>query len=366
MSCARQLTEPLPLPGSGEQPIHSAPLQNERVVHFHLGLPADPQPSLVRVVRDMALPSNPGKGRAALEPDTGRYRFVDWKALGIDNARTALLRAAQDIRPTLVFMQVQRSNILDSDHLEELQRRCDPEGVVVWWSGDTANGNGLLAWPFWMPSLMQYLDLVLFANLTVPRAIQRAGFSQAGYLQVGFDREFFFPTPTRQPPEHDLVFFARRYLRKMGLAELGVPTDEDMRHEAMQRFYAVAGLRYLWGRATASVDTGEAYRRSRMALSISATSHYERYSSDRLFRILATGCVPVVKRFLGYEDLGLVHGKNCLLFDTLDEAEALVIEPPDLEPLSAGALALAQQHSWEQRMRELAPLVRFVREKRIR
>lgn len=350
MSCVRRLSEPLPLPSKGA-PVASAALRGERVLHFHLGLPADPQPSLVRVVRDMA-------------PDNGAYRLVDWRAVGITNARNDLLHAAAEIRPTLVFMQVQRMFILEPKHLEELRQHCDKDAVIIWWSGDTANANGLLAWKLWMPPLMEHLDLVLFSNLTIPRDVQSTGFERAGYLQVGFDREFFYP-PKAKEPQYDLVFFARRYLRKMGLDELGVPTDEAMRHEAMRRFYTIAGFRYLWSRATPSVDTGEIYRRSRMALSISVTSHYERMSSDRLFRILATGCVPVVKRFLGYEDLGLVHGENCLLFDTLDEAEALVLEPPDLEPISAGALALAQHHSWEQRMRELAPLVQFVREKRI-
>lgn len=357
---ARRLSEPLPLPAPGEKPLAWEPasplFDQERVLHFHLGLPNDAQPSLVRAVQSLTGTQDPW-----------HYRKVDWLSLGVAAARARLVGAAYEIKPTLVFLQVQKPGILEPHHLVSLRQACADEAVIVWWSGDAANANGLLAWRDWMPPLMEHLDLVLFSNLSVPRDMQAAGFERAGYLQVGFDSEYFFPAPapTRiQPLEYDLVFFARRYPRGLDLDKLGTPTDVTMRHEAMTRFSQVPGLRFLWGHRASSQETGEVYRKSRMALSISMTSHYERCSSDRLFRILATGCVPIVKRFLRCEDLGLEHGKNCLLFDTLDEAEQLVRKPPPLDPISAGALALAQEHTWDQRMRELRPLVHWVRKKR--
>src|SRR5262249_3607901 len=108
----------------------------------------------------------------------------------------------------------------------------------------------------------------------------------------------------------------------------------------------------------------EVYQHSRIGLNISLDNNLECYSSDRIFRILGCGALLLTKRFPGMSVLGLEHGKNCLVFDTVEEAVELVrktVPTRVAEIAAAGAQLAREHHTWAVRMQELQAYVDAVR-----
>jgi hypothetical protein len=137
---------------------------------------------------------------------------------------------------------------------------------------------------------------------------------------------------------------------------------ETLRSERRERF-GLFGSNWADGVSeVAPSESGEAYRTTRLALSVSVCSNLERYSSDRLFRALACGAPVLMKRFADWGSFGLLHERNVLAWDTLAGARALVQRwlgqsEEAREMGRAGAQLAREHHSWGIRMLELYPLI---------
>ena len=96
------------------------PARGERVLHVHLSAPNEPQQSLCDALEHL--------GRR--EPQG--YRRVDWPAYSDHDARdAAILSAAREIEPTLVWMQLQTPRIAREPMLRAVRALKAKEGVMV-------------------------------------------------------------------------------------------------------------------------------------------------------------------------------------------------------------------------------------------
>jgi hypothetical protein len=111
------------------------------------------------------------------------------------------------------------------------------------------------------------------------------------------------------------------------------------------------------------------YRAAKGAFSISRVNDVARYSSDRLFRIMASGGVPLVEVFPDPEGLGLEPGTNSLFWKGTESALVVGQEAmaggPRFEAIRSRATADARMlHTWHVRSQELASIVEAVRGRR--
>lgn len=281
----------------------------------------------------------------------------------------ALVEACRVTRPDLILIQCQWPEVLPTDLLTAVRSVAPTSAKIVLWSGDVAGRNSPTRFG-WYAELGQRVDLVLHTSLThVQRLRSEHGLRNAVYWQIGFDDDRYNPGAQAAYGElYDVAFLFSRYGRDL-IASLPEQTAwcrdsiatlliQERRRNPRLRFHAGGGIR--------PSASAEVYQRSHAGINVSISNQLERYSSDRLLRILGSGTACLTQRFPGIETWGLHHGENCLAFDTPQECLALVREiathdPRTLERVRAigraGAALAYQHHTWDVRLRELRALL---------
>lgn len=333
----------------GERPKRVEP-KAERVLHLHLWTSVEGQQSLCDAL-------------AALGP----YRRLDWTRVDREVLPEQLRAAVREHRPTLLWMQLQTDGVVTGALLDEL-RALSPGLRIVSWCGDVGRN------PAWSHRIAPHVDALFFSSTTQAEQHRAAGFPNAAYLQIGYDTETHYP-PLHGVDRSGTVFFGQRF-DLSGWPYL--PEHEiQLRTETIRALGAAFGLGfaaygsgwegYAWGHPPLfPALSAERYRRARCAVSVSITSRLGRYSSDRLFRALACGPVVLVKRFDDMEALGLADGGNCLVWDSPDDCVELVRFADGLADEErarigwAGAMLARSQHTWLDRMHEMAAYLELI------
>jgi len=345
-------------PARGCYPLAEAPRDGERVLHVALRTATERQPGLARALRAYG---------------EGGYAEVEWRPLDAHPSelkmRLRLLEAARNIKPTVVFMQVQSPSPITVAILREMRGLCEPDCVVINWDADLHHEPESDARK-WFVELGREVD----ASLTVETAFQARyaalGVKRPGFLEIGVDGDLYRPVaPTADLSKtREVVFLAGCYAmharRQVFVEKLAKTLD--------------LGMLGLFGRGwvgrsarpmLAQEDEAAVYAAAGAALSMSIRNDVARYTSDRLFRLLASGGVPVVERFDDCEGLGLVDGENCLLWSTFEELldRLDLVRRSDAEvALRIAAARLGSEHTWMARIPELAAVVEGAREARAR
>jgi hypothetical protein len=350
-------------PEWGHAPWRSAPERVERVLHVHLNTSAEPQRSLCNALASLATADG--------------YVRVDWTSLAtLAQRHQAVVEAAARLKPTFVFMQLQRPDVLAPETVAEVRRVTGGNDLVIAsWCGDVGGCNGPMPSgdDRWGYELGPHCDLMLYSSMSQVRAHRSRGMHNSAYLQIGYDEERYFEGPDEgYGSAFDIVFLGVRYEEQHwpGL----VANDVRLRAHVAETLQRRLGWRFgLFGGnwpggvpGLAPGDSGNVYRSSRLALSISICSNLELYSSDRLFRALACGAPVLVKRFSGWSSFGMKDGSNMFAWDTPDEVCAVMDRwlgrPAELREIGrAGAELARDHHSWGIRMLELAPMITAMR-----
>ena len=207
-----------------------------------------------------------------------RTKYAEIKAQEEDVKIRALFDSH---KPDCVFMQLQQADLVNIGLVEYMSKQA----VVLNWSGDVR--TALHQW---------YVDfdkhcVSCFSNM---RDVNEIG---GEYLQIGFDAEIF--NYGKKAKCIDVIFMANQ---SMGfpLSEYRVEAVDYLRANC-KNFEVYGG----WPGANGNLmrnQYGEAeyYRSSKIGLSI---SHFniDRYFSDRLIRIMASGCFALSHHYTGIE-----------------------------------------------------------------
>jgi hypothetical protein len=351
-------------PVRGHAAWRASPGQAERVLHIHLSTPEEPQVSLCRALESLTA--------------AGEYRRVDWTALSDEERRRSVIATAASLRPTLIFMQLQSPGVLQPDTIAEMRRVTGIDRlVIVSWCGDVGGINGPYPVPGdrWAYDVAAHCDLMLYTSMSQARAHRSRGMHNAAYVQIGYDEDRYFEGGDAEyGSRFDVAFLGANYDERQWTSVPG--NDVRLRQQVVAVMRDQIGARFgLFGRAwSTSVDhlppaqSGDVYRRSSLAVNISLCSFLERYSSDRLLRILACGTPVLVKAFDDWRSFGLIDGQNALVWDTVDDLMALTrtwLDPGRRAELRTigrlGAQLAREHHSWGIRMQEMYPLMAAVR-----
>lgn len=309
----------------------------------------------------------PTRPHAELSFDTiaSEYRMVYWPGRPVAAVVGELLAAARSIQPTLVFIQVQGPGVLEPCDIEALRRLCDPSCVICNWDGDQ-HFEPRDPQRRWFVNLGRACDASLVVNTEHQAVYAELGVRHPGFFEIAVDPAVFHPT-TPAPDTPPVVLLANathqvhaarcEYVRlldaRLGRGTCGV--------------YGAGWSGLSCGRPSLALTQESAvYSSARAALSISARNDLPRYTSDRLFRLLASGGVPVVEAFPDCEGLGLCDGLNCILWSGAGGLHAaleaaLAMQPGEMQAMRDAAAALGHDHLWPQRQRELLALVDAVR-----
>jgi Glycosyl transferases group 1 len=351
-------------PAWGHAAWRASPAQVERVLHVHLRTAEEPQASLCRALASLAIVDG--------------YRRVNWTELPVTDRHNAIIAAAAGLRPSLVFMQLQCAEALARGTVTELRRVAGNDRlIVICWCGDVGGINGPYRVPgeHWAYEMAAHCDLMLYSSMSQVRAHRSRGMHNAAYLQIGYDEDRYFEGEDDEYGNlFDIAFLASKYDERRWTSLPG--NDAALRSFVVETLRNQTDLRFgLFGRGwnrgvpyLPPADSGEVYRRSYLGLNISICSFLERYSSDRLFRILGCGTPVLMKAFDDWASFGLIHGENVLVWETIDDLMTLTrtwLEPARRKALREigrrGARLVREHHSWGIRMQEMSPLIATMR-----
>lgn len=227
----------------------------------------------------------------------GTYYFLDWTEymeLGPgakDKFKTDLIRLSNQVNPDFTFLHIQRPGVIDAEIASLLK------GVVFNYTYDVA-----LPIPEWFYEVGQHVDLTIFCDEPGVWDFKSKNLNSE-FLLPGYDDEVFTPIGTKGE-YGDIVFLGNHYTK-----------DQNFDH-TQTRYEMVQYLKKSYGDSFKVYGNGwefndgnlmyregkeaECYRSCKMAINF---SHFdlERYTSDRMFRIMGSGAFCLSKWYPGIE-----------------------------------------------------------------
>lgn|SRR3990167_621588 len=193
-----------------------------------------------------------------------------------------ILNLFESHKPDLVFMQVQRGGVIGLDLIQHMSQKS----LIINWSGDCRDPI-----PQWYFDFNPYC-VTCFSN---EKHAQEIG---GEYLQIGIDPEIFFKRKSQVGA--DIVFMANQY-NKFPLSEYRNQAVEFLRSNYKYNF-KLFGSGWKTDGSFMGDQTAESnyYAGSKIGISISQFD-IDRYFSDRLIRIMGSGCFALSHHYAGIE-----------------------------------------------------------------
>jgi len=297
----------------------------------------------------------------------GKYVFFDWqkieKSKGVDRMREELIRVASKFKADLTFMQIQTPDVIDQYTASRLP------GFVVNWTGDVRSEV-----PAWMKNLGRYVDATCFTNETDVRSMQDEG-NNSVFLQIGFEHQLFKPdgpllaTQRNVHPYPDIVFMGNNY----GKDRFPLSGERYEIAAALRKAYKNRFLLCGQGWDIDSVnlmgkpkEEAMVYRSCKIAINANHFIH-ERFSSDRIFRIMGSGAFCLTRWYPGIEK-DFTDGVHLRVFRSIDEMLSLVdyYLKNDVERAAiadAGCELIHSKFKWQDNIQLIKQIASFPQEK---
>ena len=250
-----------------------------------------------------------------------------------------------------VFMQIQRANVIKISTLISLQNK----GVKVF------NFTGDVRQPIekWYIDTAPYVTS-LFTNNFDAETVQNLGY-KAEYFQVGYNVEYYNKFDIAEPNAPEIVFFGNNYGTLFPLSQYRQDMVAFLKKRYGNRFKVYGnGWEGAENLNSNQVKEGAIYRGCKIAINL---SHFDldRYSSDRLFRILGSGAFCLSHN---YKNIGLEFDdkKDLCVWNNFDELGDLIdyyLEHEDERRLIAlsGNRKCETEFTWKKRMEQFKTLV---------
>lgn len=222
---------------------------------------------------------------------------------GHSSLNSEAVRLFDAFKPDIVFMQIQAPDIISKSTVKHFALQG---AKVINWTGDVRDRV-----PNWMLELAPYCT-TSFSNMTDVRAVKARNF-KAEYLEIGYDPEIYTPEGDKAfCPE--VVFMANNYGNQFPLSNYRSQLVANLK--GLDSRFGLYGNG--WNNANGNINTSQReearfYRGAKIGINCSHFS-YERYSSDRLLRILGSGCFCLTHKYPGIEQ-DYTHGEHLVVFD---------------------------------------------------
>lgn len=242
------------------------------------------------------------------EPYTGIEKALnrvatEYRAIhsGHMNLEDEIIALYEEFTPDLVFCQIQRADVLPLYVIDYMR---EAGSFVINWTGDVR-----YPLPQWYIETGKHVSTSLFSNMNDVYTMWENDLD-ADYLQIGIDPEVFNPHGTKAEDVPPIIFMANNYkengVPRFPLSEYRVRLVERMIKEFGDDF-AVYGNGWEPGISRGDVNSDQhkeasIYRASKIALNVSHF-RYKSYSSDRLFRAMASGTCVVSHYFDHYDNI---------------------------------------------------------------
>ena len=278
----------------------------------------------------------------AIQDIASEYVQIDWTDIPMTLDR-AILAALQNFAPDLTFMQLQREGLVSPHTLQAIS------GKKYNWTGDVRSPI-----PQWYKSLAPYLDATLFSNGNDVAEFKRLGL-RAEFLNIGFEEKDYNLDGNKIAS--GVIFMGNNYGGQFPLS--------NFRAEMVRQIPTIQVYGNGWGRSqdlnSDPVTEASIYRGCQIAINLSHFD-YDRYSSDRMLRIMACGAFCLSHHYQGIEK-DFEIGVDLDTWHTIPELQQKIdyyLKPENLEIRNAiaanGYDKVWAHHKWSDRIKELISL----------
>lgn len=218
-----------------------------------------------------------------------------------------ILELQKKVKPDLVFMQLQTGGLVNDETLIELNK----SSITVNWCGDVRKPL-----PQWYIDSGKHFTHTLFSNMPDVEEARKAGVN-ADFLQIGVDTDHY-KLDGLEDNSAEIVFLGNHYSKWFPLSDYRLEIVRYLRKEYQKKFQAYGNG---WGSGykpqTHRDQEVKIYRGCKVALNISHFN-YDRYTSDRMFRIMASGAFCLSHNYTGIEK-DFIVGKHLDVFNGVND-----------------------------------------------
>lgn len=324
-----------------DEPIMQNPLlPKERVLYlpiFEAGWPV--QKEQKRGLRDAL-------SQVALVTE---YDYVaKYAELGKGVMLAELMNIIARLNPTLILTQIHNGSQINGNDIAILRNAASGTPFVNWngdyWPDNLLSEDGI--------QLARAFDLQTTVNRSVLEQYQKVGIN-AAYWQIGWEPDGVGHSPT---VSHDVVFLGSGY--------------STARQQFVKKLRGLKGVNFglygsgwptNWAKGQNLYDFKTAcqvYRGAKISLGDSQWPD-SGFVSNRVFQALAAGGSALAHQwFRGMDDLGLIDGETCIIWQTFPELEEkirwyLSSEVDRRRIAEAGERLALERHSFDVRVKEL-------------
>lgn len=237
-----------------------------------------------------------------------REAFPEYREINVgDKARLNqdIVFCANSYKPELVFIQIQDTGITEGALLALKQNGA----FIINWSGDVRERI-----PSFYFEYAKYVDLTCFSNQPDVDTFTRLGYA-AEFLQIGYDPKIYYFDANCHKTT-DIIF--------MGNNIGGFPLSAYRRDMVayLKRVYGDRFKAYGIGQSDGNFmgnqpGEADAYRHAKVGINL---SHFNinRYTSDRMFRMLGSGVCVLSHVFEGIQDDFGLDGSNIYMWSDFE------------------------------------------------
>lgn len=297
------------------------------------------------------------------------YHGMNWQQVKFDEGvlgfQARAIQAAKEIEPDIIFIHIQSGDILDIETCQELTA----VGFTILYTFDVREDIA------WMKELAPYLNMILVADGETAKEFP-AG--KSFVLQSSCDMEMYKPefVPLPEYPSkmfytkilynYDIAFIGSNYVNtnlNFPLADERFQMVTELKKEYGDTRYdrfLYKGMNWSTSEYVPPAKERSIYNASKIAICHN-NFYRDRYSSDRLWRIIACGCFCLTKYFPGIETI-FEAGTHLDWWHTIDELKLKINQyisnDEKREAIArAGSEYVRSSHNWAARVKEIEYLM---------
>lgn len=276
--------------------------------------------------------------------DWQRHRFE----YGLDQLRVDLAKIASELRPDYIFAHIQNSEILELYDWKKLNK-C---GKVINFTFDVRKPNEMS----WMYEVAPFIHHTVFGSVNDVAYCNASGTTNVSHSHSSCDMEIFKPLG-KNSYAFDVVFCGNRYDNTN--LDFPLAEERELMVQLLENEYGSRFMTYGLGRRGGLIRPdveSNVYNFSKIAINQNNFS-LRGYTSDRLWRIMASGTFCLTKYFPGIEDLfeDGVHLAWWNSFEELkDKADFYLKDDEERKAIArVGCAYVRENHTWKDRIEKI-------------
>lgn len=249
---------------------------------------------------------------------------------------------AKSIKPDIVFLQLQAEGIV---HQQTARAIKEHSGCVINWTGDVRQPT-----PQWFFDIAKEIDITSFTNMHDINIMREKGF-KSEFIQQGYDPNIFYPSDGKR--DIDIVFMGNGYGTQFPLSKSRHEMIAFLKKRYGKRFRVYGNSQLADGNLNhCQVSEAQIYRRAKIGINY---SHFnlERYTSDRMLRLMGCGATCLSHKFKGIEQ-DFIEGENVVTWETFSELAKKIDENIDRADIGqAGAKWVKDRFTFDHMVKEI-------------